>query len=108
MTSTFPKGMADATTTAMNRAGECPRNDREDNGRQDRTDGCGLARPPPAAPPVCRRFQHPTWCPKPLLFQVLADQFGHVEHIHRRLAAKYRFEGRVRVDHPLVLLVLQP
>src|SRR5438128_4746548 len=39
---------------------------------------------------------------------MLADQFGHVEHVHRGLAAKHRFEGRVSVYHPLVFLVLQP
>src|SRR6266568_4626944 len=43
-------------------------------------------------------------CP---LFQVLAHQLRHLEHVDVRLAAEYGFQFRVRIDHPLVLLVLQ-
>ena len=43
-----------------------------------------------------------------MLFQVLAHQLRHLEHVDRRLAAEHRLERVVRLDHPLVLLVLQP
>src|SRR5580765_5675615 len=101
MNSTFPKEWRMLPRLQRTVRVECPPGDREDNGRQDRADACRLARPYPAAPPVCGRFQNPTWCPKPVLrLQVLADQLGHVEHVHRGLAAEHRLEGRISVDHP--------
>src|SRR5258705_9924570 len=42
------------------------------------------------------------------LLQVLADKLRHLEHVDGLLAAEHGLEGVVRVDHPLVLLVLQP
>src|SRR5206468_2445463 len=42
------------------------------------------------------------------LFQVLADEFRHLEHRHLFLAAEYRLERVVSVDHASVLGVLQP
>src|SRR5262245_47601843 len=42
-----------------------------------------------------------------VLLDVLADEFRHLEHVDRLLAAEDRFQRVVRVDHPLVLLVLQ-
>src|SRR5262249_41211371 len=41
------------------------------------------------------------------LFQVPADQLGHLEHRDRALAAEDRLELVVGVDHALVLLVLE-
>src|SRR5688572_12983636 len=38
---------------------------------------------------------------------VFADEFGHLEHVDRRLAAEDRLQRRVGVDHSLVLGVLQ-
>src|SRR5262245_12345565 len=37
------------------------------------------------------------------LFQVLAHQLRHREHVHRSLAPEHRLELVVGVDHPLVL-----
>src|SRR5207247_4565149 len=42
------------------------------------------------------------------LFQVPADEFRHLEHRHLFLAAEYRLERVVSVDHASVLGVLQP
>src|SRR5262245_20056272 len=42
------------------------------------------------------------------LFQVLAHQLGHREHVDRGLAAEHSLERSVRVDLALVLLVLEP
>src|SRR5262245_15171241 len=41
------------------------------------------------------------------LAQVLADQLGHVEHRHLRLAAEHGLQLVVGIDHALVVLVLQ-
>src|SRR3989442_15731451 len=41
------------------------------------------------------------------LFQVLADELGHLEHVDRALAAENGLEGGVGVDVALVLAVLQ-
>src|ERR1051326_1088430 len=41
------------------------------------------------------------------LLHVLADKLRHLEHVDLRLAAEHRLERVVRLDHPLVLLVLQ-
>src|SRR6202163_5125213 len=42
------------------------------------------------------------------LLQVLAHELGHREHVDGSLAAKNRLQVIVGVDHPSVLLVLQP
>src|SRR3954451_789236 len=42
------------------------------------------------------------------LFQVLAHQLRHLEHVDDFLPAEDRLQVVVRVDHALVLLVLEP
>jgi hypothetical protein len=61
-------------------------------------------RPPAAKTRVRGAGRTPT--PNRLL-QVLADQFGHLEHVGLRLAAEHGLEFVVGLDHPLVLRVLQ-
>src|SRR5688572_8412627 len=41
------------------------------------------------------------------LFEVLADQLRHLEHVDRRLTAEDALQGRIGLDHALVLDVLQ-
>ena len=41
------------------------------------------------------------------LRKVLADEFGHLEHIDDRLAAEHDLERDIRVDIALVLCVLE-
>src|SRR5687767_5298613 len=41
------------------------------------------------------------------LFQMLADQFRHLEHVDGRLVREHRLQCVVSLDHPLVLRVLK-
>src|SRR5687767_5351791 len=59
-------------------------------------------------PPRQAWRKRPAWRPAVLvLFQMLADKLGHLEHVDLGLAAKHGLQRVVRLDHAFVLLVLQ-
>src|ERR687895_700823 len=73
--------------------------------------GAGIekrSRPGHELPPEIKRpLTGPSYLLAKSLFQVPAHQLGHLEHRHLALAAKYRLQLVVGIDHAPVLLVLK-